>query len=301
MEGENNMILSFWQDKRLTRICHMLTGAGYRVGIAGCTLPSGMPIEVMLYPDWRSMLGEAYAILLPLPAFRGSMIAFGEEAIAFSDFLSCLRPGTVLLGGMVPLEKIREAEAAGMYVYDYYSSEAVIQRNGELTAEGAISIAMQELPVALDEARVGVVGCGRIGNALCRMLKSMNSNVTALARREEALSSAKACGCRTALLGTDTLIGMMKGYDAVFTTVPARIFSEEILKHSERLSDRRKTLFIDLSSSPGSFDPIAARTHDLHLLWALSLPGKYAPDSAGAVLGKEILRLLYTHQSMKGE
>ena len=292
MVGEKKMILSFWQDKRVVRICHMLTDAGYHVGIAGCTLPAGMPIGVSLYPDWRALLGEAYAVLLPLPAFRANAIAFGEEAIPFSDFLARLQAGTVLLGGLMPPDKVQAAKAAGMRVFDYYAAEAVIQRNGELTAEGAISIAMQELPIALDEARVGVVGCGRIGNALCRLLSRIGSDVTALARREASLSVAKSCGCRTALLTPETLIGLMKGYDAVFTTVPFRIFSEEILRHSERLADQRKTLFIDLSSSPGSFDPIAARTYDLHLLWALSLPGKYAPDSAGAVLGKEILRLL---------
>lgn len=294
MEGEKKMILSFWQDKRLCRICHMLCDAGYHVGIAGCTLPAGMPSRgIGLYPAWREAAQKSDIILLPLPTLRSEdRIAFSEEEIPFTLFLSHLKKGTVLLCGMLPKAYAEEAEAAGMIVCDYYESPEVKLRNAVLTAEGAISIAMQELPIALLETRAAVVGCGRIGNALCRMLRAMGADVTALSRRAESLAEPMALGCEGRLLNEESLKGLMSGYDVVFSTVPYRIFSGEIVRFLQSLPSGRKTLYIDLSSSPGSFDPAAAREYGIRLLWALSLPGKYAPDSAGKVLGDRILTLL---------
>lgn len=292
MEGEKKKILSFWQDKRLRAICHKLAENGYRIGIAGCTLPSGMPKDTRLYPNYREELRESDIVLLPLPSLRGGRIAFSEEEIPFSEFLSLIRPGTVLLCGMLPKERCDEAEEKGITVYDYYDSEEVKRRNAVLTAEGALSIAMQELPIALAEVRAAVVGCGRIGNELCKMLRAMGARVTAVARRAESLTAAGTLGCETVLMDADALRSLTRGYDVVFTTVPSRIFTAEILWGAGLLSYGRKTLYVDLSSSPGSFDPAAAREYGIRLLWALSLPGKYAPDSAGGVLADRILSLL---------
>ena len=85
---------------------------------------------------------------------------------------------------------------------------------------------------------------------------------------------------------------LQSGYDVVFNTVPSRIFSAPVLGDGGRAEGGEKTLYVDLASSPGGFDPAAARQAGIRLLWALSLPGKYAPDSAGRVLGEEMLALL---------
>ena len=294
MEEQRGRILAVWQDKRLAPICHALVAAGYEVMIAGCTLPRGMPEDVRLVPNYRGLLSEVDAVLLPLPTLRaGGLIAFAEEEIPYTELLSGMKRGATVLAGMIPEERIREAEAMGLRAYDYYESEDVKRRNACLTAEGAIAIAMQELPVALYEARAAVVGCGRIGNALTRMLRAMNVDVTALARRRESLLDAEIFGARTALLTEESLKRTVsEGFDVVFTTVPFRLFGREELSLDRPLTGGRRTLYIDLSSSPGSFDPAAARDCGVRLLWALSLPGKYAPDSAGRVLSRRIIGLL---------
>lgn len=302
MVGEKKKILSFWQDKRLCRVCHVLTAAGYEIGIAGCTLPAGMPREVGLFPNWRERLPEYDVILLPLPTLTsGDVIAFREAEIPFSELLGCLKRGTVLLVGMLPEALVREAEAMGMTVCDYYNAEKVRQRNGELTAEGAISIAMQELPIAMDEVNAAVVGCGRIGTALCKKLRAMGASVTAVSRSRSSLVEAEQCGCAVKQMNDDVLRGLLQGYDVVFTTVPHRVFHSEILRSYAPLTCGRGTLFVDLSSSPGSFDAASARENGIHLLWALSLPGKYAPDSAGAVLAEQMLALLSMYTAQKEE
>jgi dipicolinate synthase subunit A len=290
---DRNFILSFFQDRRLRAIAPMLIGNGYGLGIAGCTLPAGMPDGIVLCPNPREWIPRAGIVLLPLPAVRENLtVAFSEEDIPINAVLSRMQRGSILLGGMLPRNVIREAEEKGITAYDYYAAEEVMLKNADLTAEAALYIAMQELSCALFGARVAVVGCGRIGNALCRMLRSLGVSVTALARREASLSTAASYGCETEQITVDALCALQSGYDVVYNTVPSRIFSEEVLQPALRSRHGEKTLYVDLASSPGGFDPVAARKAGIHLLWALSLPGKYAPDSAGQVLGEQMLKLL---------
>ena len=291
-EGRN-FILSFFLDRRLKAIAPMLIEKGYGIGIAGCTLPSGMPDGIVLCPNPREWIPRAGVVLLPLPAVRENMtVAFSEEDIPIAEVLSRMQRGSVLLGGMLPKEVIQGAEERGTIAQDYYGAEEVMLKNAELTAEAALYIAMQELSCALFGAKVAVVGCGRIGNALCRMLRSLGVSVTALARREASLLTAEGYGCTVRPLTDDALRDLQSGYDVVYNTVPSRIFSEDVLLPASRSPHGEKTLYVDLASSPGGFDPVAARRLGIHLLWALSLPGKYAPDSAGRVLGEQMLKLL---------
>ena len=54
----------------------------------------------------------------------------------------------------------------------------------------------------------------------------------------------------------------------------------------------RDTLLVELASVPGGFDICAARELGANISWALSLPGKYAPESAGAIIAESVLKIL---------
>jgi dipicolinate synthase subunit A len=43
-------------------------------------------------------------------------------------------------------------------------------------------------------------------------------------------------------------------------------------------------MIIDLSSVPGGIDFAAAKEMGICAVWALSLPGKYAPNTAGTII-----------------
>lgn len=290
----SRFILSFFQDRRLRAIAPMLLGAGYGLGIAGCTLPAGMPSGIVLCPNPREWLPRAGIVLLSLPAIKeNSSISFSEEEIPSVEVLSRMQRGSVLLGGMLREEFCASAAHLGIRAYDYYAAEEVMQKNADLTAEAALYIAMKELSCALFSAQVAVVGCGRIGNSLCRMLRALGVSVMAIARREASLALPVSLGCTAMSLSEESLSSLLSGYDVVFNTVPSPIFTAAVLQGGGRTACGEKTLYVDLASSPGGFDPSAARQAGIRLLWALSLPGKYAPDSAGRVLGEEMLRLLW--------
>ena len=79
-------------------------------------------------------------------------------------------------------------------------------------------------------------------------------------------------------------MALAKGKQAVFNTVPYWLFSDEVLRRMEPNS-----LLIDLASAPGGVDANAATAHGIRVIWALALPGKYAPLTAGEIIADTIL------------
>ena len=153
------------------------------------------------------------------------------------------------------------------------------------TAEGAIQIAMEELPITLHEARVLVVGFGRVGRALAPRLQALGARVTVAARRYEQRSLAQSMG-----LGTERanrLPDWLCGYDLVVNTAPARVLGVEELS-----ALKEGALVIDLASKPGGIDLRAAEQLELETIWALGLPGKVAPGSAGQAIVDTVLQIL---------
>lgn len=167
-------------------------------------------------------------------------------------------------------------------ILEYLSREDLSLRNAVPTAEGAVQIALDELPVTLNGLRVLIVGMGRIGTALTSVLKGFGSDITAAVRNETGAAKARIAGVEsvyTDRAGAD--------YDLVFNTVPHLVFNREKL-----VAFSRDTLFIDLASKPGGVDFEAARELGINVIWALGLPGKTAPVTAGEIIAETVSAML---------
>ena len=135
------------------------------------------------------------------------------------------------------------------------------------TAEGAIQLAMEELPITLHGARVLVIGYGRLGRVLADRLAGLKARVSVAARRYADLAWAENCGY--GVEHTGQLEGWLCGYDL-----------------------KPGCLVIDLASKPGGVDFDAAARLGVKAFWALSLPGKVAPVTAGKSIKTTIYNIL---------
>ena len=153
-----------------------------------------------------------------------------------------------------------------------------------LTAEGAVQMAMEELPVTVHGARCLVTGYGRIGKALSRLLWVMGAQVTVAARRFAEQSLARTQGCAVIDIASLPDAG---DFDVIFNTVPAMLFDRQLLRRLEK-----NTLLIDLASRPGGVDFNAAAELQIKTVWALSLPGRVAPKTAGGIIKDTILNMV---------
>ena len=237
-----------------------------------------------------SLEGIALAdcVILPLPAVgeggRLNAPMCGDPP-RLETVLDVLVPGQLLCAGMVSAQLRTMAEERGLLLRDYFAREELAILNAVPTAEGAIQIAMEELPITLHEARVLVVGFGRVGRALAPRLQALGARVTVAARRYEQRSLAQSMG-----LGTeraDRLPDWLCGYDLVVNTAPARVLGVEELS-----ALKEGALVIDLASKPGGVDMAGAAALGVRVVWALSLPGKVAPVSAGRYIMDTVYHIM---------
>ncbi len=231
------------------------------------------------------VLADASYVVLPLPAFDDDGCVCGSSGrVTLGELLPLLRPGMQLFGGKLGAEAARFADA-GVPAIDYLGLEEMAAANAVPTAEGAIQLAMEELPVTIQSSRCLVIGWGRIGKVLSAKLAALGAQVTVAARRQEDQAMIRALGMRSDV--TSRYYHGLSDYALIVNTVPARV-----LGRAELLQTGRECLIIDLASKPGGADFPAAAELGRSVIWALSLPGKVAPVTAGQIIRDAILSYL---------
>lgn len=239
--------------------------------------------------DGAEAVSTAKAVLLPVPATRDGVFLSQSgqfDPVPFSAVLENLRPGTLLLGGLLPPEWIAKAERRGAVCADYYREETVQLKNALPTAEGALRLAMQELPVTLFGTRAVVVGYGRIGSLLCEKLVTLGAKVGVLARAPTALANAELHGAQVGALSSG-IPPFFADCRVLFNTVPVRVLEQSFLSALPE-----NCILIELASAPGGFDPELAKKKGLRVLPAQGLPGRFYPETAGRILADAVCKLL---------
>lgn len=298
-------------DLRMTHLCKRLTEGGYTVSALGCghdCLPDTDPppirdgegiLRVCSTPG--GVVDGADVLILPLPATRDGVTVHCPRdpdctvTLSMIAELMARTPRLLLFGGRLPadfLDTVKKIGISRERVSDYYDSEVLQLRNAYLTAEAALMTAMELTDCAIRGVSVGVLGFGRIGKYLSRLLRGMGAEVTVCARREESLFEAAAEGCHPLLLSESASMGglapLCRSHSVLFNTVPARILSRDLLMGLEK-----NTLLIDLASAPFGVSDRDVReataANGFRYLRAPSLPGSYAPRDAGRIIAECIL------------
>ncbi|MBQ9951867.1 MAG: hypothetical protein IJO98_06990 [Clostridia bacterium] len=171
----------------------------------------------------------------------------------------------------------------GISCIDLWKDERLLTDNAWLTAEGAVSAAMNAGNASLKDCRCLVVGWGRIGKALTELLIGMHAKVTVASRSEKGRNSAAERGAD--VVSTYRLAESVGGKEIIFSTPPERVLTETELKHADP-----GAMVIDLSSAPFGVDLEAARRLNLRAWREPKLPGRYCPFSAARALLQAILR-----------
>lgn len=279
-------------DARQVTAADRLLKSGYCVSFFAGACVEGLSLDSA--SSLEDSLSGTNAVLLPLPTSTDGVhlnAPFYEgKAIELLEVIKKMPPTALLIGGKIPEVMAKEAEKLGIQAVDYFESEAFQIKNAYITAEAALSIAMDNIPKTVRGSRFALTGYGRISKQLVELLRGFGAEVTVLARKERDIASAELSGCKTINIGGDiheAIKPLLHGYDVIFNTVPSLIFERDFL---ERVDNR--TLIIELASAPGGIDVSAARALGSRVLWASALPGKYAPQSAGELIGECVEKIL---------
>ena len=282
--------LNFWVvggDQRQACLAGLLAGDGHTVHTFALDRAGELTGEARAGERLEG-LERADCVVLPLPLLGedGRLnTPLGAEPVTLEEVLGRVRPDQVLCAGRVDAAARAAARRRGLELRDYFAREELAVANAVPTAEGAIQIALEELPITLHGCRALVIGYGRLGRALAPRLGALGARVSVAARRWDHLAWIEAAGFSPEHSGE--LNGCLCAFDLIVNTVPASILGEEALSEL-----KPGCLVLDLASKPGGVDVAAANRLGIRAVWALSLPGKVAPVTAGKSVKNTIYNIL---------
>jgi dipicolinate synthase subunit A len=137
-----------------------------------------------------------------------------------------------------------------------------------------------------------VIGYGRIGRILSKMLRGIGAHVYTVVNRIEyaALSRSYA---NIPVMARD-MDGHLQEMDVIVNTVPKTVLDGANLPHV-----KKTCLIIDVSSEPYGVDRNACRDLGLKVLYTNSLPGKVAPVSAAGYIKETIYNVIRDAEAVK--
>lgn len=202
-------------------------------------------------------------LLLPVPC------KLSEEKL--TGILAQLPRNVTVVGG-----SLDRAELAGYPCADLLKDERYQAENAMITAYCAITVAAPSVPVIWKNCPVLILGWGRIGKCLGKLLQTLGADVSIAARKETDLAMAAALGFEAQNI--HDLNYILRRYRVVFNTVPY-----PVLTRDQAVQCRPDCLKIELASKPGILcnDIIDGR----------GLPGKIAPESSGRLIARTVMRL----------
>ena len=223
---------------------------------------------------------QADCIILPLPVSDDGIFLntpLSDKKIPLNSLNSVIADNGIITGGRFSKQLQEIFSCPGAYITDYSMREEFSILNAVPTAEAAVLIAMKNTDSVLYKSKILITGFGRISKALVKILKGCGAEITVAARKKEALYWAEIYGCDT--IEISSLSRNADKYKFIFNTVPALILTKDFL------SGVRPDVFItDLASRPGGVDFEYAKCHNINTVHALSLPGKYFPETAGEIV-----------------
>jgi dipicolinate synthase subunit A len=247
-----------------------------------------LPAGVSYASTIEEALDGVHVIVLPISGMNeaGKVRSYQRDCwLDFGPYFGSCPRGTLWLTGSLPSPWMEEGARQGYTIVEYAEDDTIAILNSIPTAEGALQIAMEQLPITIHGSKVLVIGFGRIGVTVARVFQGLGAGVTVAARRPELLARATEMGCNT--INHSAFSGLLGEMDIVINTVPALVLEEEQL-----IRTLPEVLIIDLASAPGGTDFDAAAKLGRNAVLAPGLPGKVAPKTAGAILATAIPELI---------
>ena len=273
-------------DRREVELVCALIDSGAHVSCFG-TPEEGLRAEAIAAPSARDACRGADAVVLPLSGtdMDGNVRVTSRPIAITRELLGAADPAAVVFSGIVRPCLAMDCAALGLRVVDTGEDDELAILNSIPSAEGAILMAMQATPFTIHNSNCLVLGPGRTGLSLARMLRCLGAHVWVAARK--AKDRARVFEMAMTPIDFAELAHCLPQMDIVFNTVPALVLDRALVYTLKRTAS-----VIDLASAPGGTDFTAAAERGIHAELAPGLPGKVAPLTAGRILARVIPRII---------
>lgn len=195
-------------------------------------------------------------LLLPVPSFP-------EGCGYLPTLLDRLPRNVTVYGGFLNIPPL-----IGYRSVDFLSDPYYLARNAAITSECALEIVENISSQSISGHSVLILGWGRIGKCLGKLLREKDAQVTIAARKDSDLAMMEALGYESMPLSD-----LKPDAEFIINTIPAMVLPQ-IPDHCHA---------IELASKPG----MAGR----NIISALGLPGKMRPAESGKLIADTFIRL----------
>ena len=215
-------------------------------------------------------------LLLPIPTTRDGEHINGTD-IRFSEMLSEVDTDTVVAGYGIPRDVCDGIRLNGGSVLDVGSDEDFLVINADITARGALGWILTESRKDAADLKIGIIGHGRIGKSLSRLLLFLGAKVIVYTTKAAVGEELCAAGVSARVFPWNICDDDL---DLLINTAPAKLVS----------ADEEKRIL----SSAEILDLASGRIFGEHerLTKLASIPEAFYPVSAGNVYAEKIIEFL---------
>ncbi len=284
---KNKIFTVIGGDLRSVKLANQLMADGNTVYIYGFN-NAGFEMGMNESKELEEAIIKSEVVIGPIPCSNDNETInapFHSEKIHINEVFKIMSKNQLFIAGRIGEKIAHLAEIYNVYTIDLLDREEMAVLNAIPTAEGAIQIAMEEIPITLHDCNSLILGFGRIGKILGKMLHGIGSNVFIEARKYSDMAWIKSYGFSAVFI--NELNSCLSDMDVIFNTIPYMILDTNAL--SKLKSD---CLIIDLASKPGGVDFEKAKSMGIKAIWALSLPGKVAPVTAAKFIKETINNII---------
>lgn len=153
------------------------------------------------------------------------------------------------------------------------------------TVEGTLMMAIQNTDFTIHRSSCMVLGLGRVGMSLARVLHALGAYVSVAVRKPEDIARVYEMGLTP--IDISDLKSRVFDVDILFNTIPQKIITADVIANL-----KSSALIIDLASKPGGVDFRFAEKRGIKAILAPGLPGIVAPKTAGQIIANTLARLL---------
>lgn len=273
-------------DTRIVELVKMLCQDGFEVytyALEKAETLNQIP-QIKFCHSLEELTSKARTIITAIPLSKDNIhmnTPFSDNKIRIDEFCKQAKENLIISGKL----NANDWKSQSMKYEDILQREEYAVLNAIATAEGAIQIAMEEFPKTLSGSNILVMGFGRIGKVLSKMLQGIGANVFCEARKMSDLAYIQAFGYQPIPL--DDLDENLPKFDIIINNIPTQVLN------SKRLDLLKKeVLIIDLASQPGGVDFEYAKQNNIKTIWSLALPAKVAPVSAAEYIKDTVYHIL---------
>ncbi|MBE5821021.1 MAG: dipicolinate synthase subunit DpsA [Clostridiales bacterium] len=264
-------------DMRIVHLIQMYANEEYNIRVFGFEKYNFESMEnITICKELSDVISDSDILIGPVPFtsnYETLNAPFSANTININDILIETKPNQLLICGRVDAKLQEMFHENSVRYIDILSREEFAVLNAISTSEGALQIAMEHTNCTLHNSEVLVLGFGRIGKILCKMLDGIGAKVYCEARKFSDLAWIKAYGYTPILL--NDLEENIPKFNLFINTIPYIVFDKNKIDKMHE-----DAIFIDLASKPGGIDLDYAKEKQIKTILGLSLPGKVAPFTA---------------------